>query len=147
MNEKPDDQFLNSVQDGGKILKSPKADERTQLDPDIENTQKELPEDKSVRCGNFAFSQQCSALDFFHYDIYGHVTVDLCHFEESIIIIWGNLQPTRTNKGPIELGIGLKTKVDGVKFPDHAEDSFGLFGFVADKKNQAITRPLCSVIL
>ena len=110
MNEKPDDQFLNSVQDGGKILKSPKADERTQLDTDIENTQKELPEDKSVRCGNITFSQQCSALDFFHYDIYGHVTFDLCHFEESII--WGNLQPTRTHKGSIELGIGLTPNLE-----------------------------------
>ena len=132
MDEKPNDQHLNSVNDGGNILNSPKPDERTQLDTDIENTQKELPKEKSVRCGNFTFSRQCSALDFFHHDIYGHVTVDLCHFEESII--WGNFQPTQTNKGPIELGIGLKIKVDGVKFPEHSEDFFVLFGFVADKK-------------
>ena len=132
MDEKPNDQHLNSVNDGGNILNSPKPDERTQLDTDIENTQKELPKEKSVRCGNFTFSRQCSALDFFHHDIYGHVTVDVCHFEESII--WGNFQPTQTNKGPIELGIGLKIKVDGVKFPEHSEDFFVLFGFVADKK-------------
>ena len=132
MDKKPNDQHLNSVNDGGNILNSPKPDERTQLDTDIENTQKELPKEKSVRCGNFTFSRQCSALDFFHHDIYGHVTVDLCHFEESII--WGNFQPTQTNKGPIELGIGLKIKVDGVKFPEHSEDFFVLFGFVADKK-------------
>ena len=132
MDEKPNDQHLNSVNDGVNILNSPKPDERTQLDTDIENTQKELPKEKSVRCGNFTFSRQCSALDFFHHDIYGHVTVDLCHFEESII--WGNFQPTQTNKGPIELGIGLKIKVDGVKFPEHSEDFFVLFGFVADKK-------------
>ena len=132
MDEKPNDQHLNSVNDGGNILNSPKPDERTQLDTDIENTQKELPKEKSVCCGNFTFSRQCSALDFFHHDIYGHVTVDLCHFEESII--WGNFQPTQTNKGPIELGIGLKIKVDGVKFPEHSEDFFVLFGFVADKK-------------
>ena len=46
MDEKPNDQHLNSVNDGGNILNSPKPDERTQLDTDIENTQKELSKEK-----------------------------------------------------------------------------------------------------